>query len=185
MKKGTLIFIVLIAIVGVGFLFYNEAKAPSEEDGVITNDQMSVASFEECVSAGGAIQESYPRHCMKGGISFTEDVGNVPDKSSLITLTDLVPNQKIKSPLTVHGEARGGWYFEATFPIRVADSNGNVIGSGPAKANGDWMVEDFVPFSATITFTKPATATGTISFLKDNPSGLPENDDALVVPVQF
>ena len=27
------------------------------------------------------------------------------------------PNQTISSPLTVTGEARGSWYFEASFPV--------------------------------------------------------------------
>ncbi len=186
MKKGTLILIVLIAIIGVGFLFYNEAKAPSDDQNMpTTTGQVSATTFDECVTAGGQIQESNPRRCAIGGVSFTEDLGNVPDKSNLITVTDLAPNQKIKSPLTVHGKARGTWFFEASFPVRVADADGNILGSGVAEANGDWMTEDFVPFTVKVTFTKPATKEGSVTFLKDNPSGLPENEDALVVPVQF
>lgn len=185
MNKKTLILIVLIAVLGVGFLFYQEAKAPTS-DGPVSNVPLPIASYEDCVTAGGAIQESNPPRCVtKDGKTFTEDIGNVPDKSSLIIVSDLAPNQKVKSPLTIHGKARGTWFFEASFPIRVADGNGKNIGSAVAQAKGEWMTEDFVPFTATITFTKPTTKDGTISLLKDNPSGLPENDDALVIPVQF
>jgi hypothetical protein len=42
-----------------------------------------------------------------------------------------------------------------------------------------------VPFSAILNFPAPTTATGTLVLQKDNASGLPEHDDALIVPVSF
>jgi hypothetical protein len=47
------------------------------------------------------------------------------------------------------------------------------------------MTEDFVPYTADVTFTKPETNTGKLVLEKDNPSDLPENERALVVPVKF
>ena len=47
------------------------------------------------------------------------------------------------------------------------------------------MTADFVPFEAKLEFQKPATGTGTLTFQKDNPSGLPEHDDAFQIPVRF
>ena len=54
------------------------------------------------------------------------------------------------------------------------------------------MTEDFVPFSATLEFTSPYPGKGqdfmkrgSLILKKDNPSGLPENDDALEIPIQF
>lgn len=91
----------------------------------------------------------------------------------------------IQSPLTVSGQARGTWYFEASFPVRLLDGNGNEIAVVPAQAQSDWMTEDFVPFLATLTFTAPATPTGTLVLEKDNPSGLPENAAEVRIPVRF
>ena len=91
----------------------------------------------------------------------------------------------ITSPLSVSGVARGTWYFEASFPVRVLDANGKVLGSAPAHADADWMTENFVPFSGVVTFESPTTPTGTIVFAKDNPSGLPEHDAAVEVAVRF
>lgn len=34
------------------------------------------------------------------------------------------PNQVIESPLMVEGEAKGYWFFEASFPIRILDEQG-------------------------------------------------------------
>ena len=96
-----------------------------------------------------------------------------------------LPNVLVQSPLVVTGEARGNWFFEASFPVRIFDSNGKELGVVPAQAKGEWMTTDFVPFEATLTFEKPTTETGTVVFQKDNPSGLPENDQSVIVPIYF
>ncbi len=105
--------------------------------------------------------------------------------SDLIRVTSLKAGDRIASPLTVRGEARGPWYFEASFPVKVLDANGKVLGQAPATAQGEWMTTAFVPFTATIAFAAPTTPTGTVVFEKDNPSGLPQNEDALRIPVTF
>jgi hypothetical protein len=47
------------------------------------------------------------------------------------------------------------------------------------------MTSDFVPFKAELKFSKPTTQTGTLILRKDNPSGLPQNDESVSIPVQF
>jgi hypothetical protein len=49
---------------------------------------------------------------------------------------------------------------------------------------GGWMTIDLVKFESEITFTT-TEKTGYIVIKKDNPSGLPENDASLKVPVKF
>jgi len=106
-------------------------------------------------------------------------------KEDLILVSNIKSNQSIKSPLTVTGQARGYWFFEASFPVKVLDANGNVLGISPAQAIGEWMTESFVPFEVQINFTPSTTKTGTLVLQKDNPSGLPENDDELRIPITF
>jgi hypothetical protein len=50
-----------------------------------------------------------------------------------------------------------------------------------------WVTEDFVPFEKEFEFdiSEAASNKGTLILHKDNPSGLPEYDDQLVVPVGF
>jgi hypothetical protein len=69
--------------------------------------------------------------------------------------------------------------------VKLLDANGTQLALKPAQAQGDWMTTDFVPFSVTLTYPTPATATGTLVLMRDNPSGLPQNDDYLVIPVTF
>lgn len=144
-------------------------------------------SFEECAAQGFPIAESYPRQCRANGKTFVEDIGNVLEKGNLIRVASPRPGEKIRSPLIVAGEARGNWYFEASFPIQLLDSNGRDVSLTPPyiTALGEWMTEEFVPFSATLTFTLPQTSTGTLILIKDNPSGHPEFDDELRIPIIF
>lgn len=106
-------------------------------------------------------------------------------KDNLIKVTEPMPDQIISSPLVVAGEARGSWYFEASFPVKLLDGNGSELARVPAQAQGDWMTNDFVPFKAVLNFGAPATATGTLVLEKDNPSGLPQNADELRIPVRL
>lgn len=94
-------------------------------------------------------------------------------------------NATVQSPLVFSGEARGAWFFEASFPVRLLDGGGNLIASSQAEAQAEWMTEDFVPFRGTVEFIDPGTETGTLVFEKDNPSGLPEHADAYRMHVRF
>lgn len=98
---------------------------------------------------------------------------------------NVIPYQLITSPLALKGEARGFWYFEASFPATLLDDNGNVLKQLPIQAEGEWMTEDFVPFSASIEWPAAETETGTLVLEKDNPSALPENADEIRIPVRF
>ena len=146
-----------------------------------------ISSFEECAAAGYPIAQSYPPQCRSpDGRNFAEDVGNRVEKQGLIQVDEPTPNQTISSPLTIHGKARGPWFFEASFPVQLTDAGGAILATGIVQADGEWMTEDFVPFQITLTFTVPAGARrGTLVFEKSNASGLPEHDDQLVVPVKF
>lgn len=170
--------VVALFIVGVGVLSW---KSTTKEPSLIL-----ITTFQECVAAGNRVMESYPRQCRSGEQLFTEDIGNELAKKDLIRLNAPRPNQVVTSPLIITGEARGSWFFEASFPIVLNNWDGLMIAQGIAQAKSDWMTTEFVPFEATLTFTVDNNASsnsGTLILRKDNPSGLPQNDDALTVPV--
>jgi hypothetical protein len=82
-------------------------------------------------------------------------------------------------PVLIDGEARGPWFFEATFPVQILLADGVVLGEGYAQAQGVWMTEDIVPFYAEIKLAENApeyVGTAALVLRKANPSGLPEND---------
>jgi len=176
MRKIILIGILILISVAIGFLLWKYSIRPV----------IIISNFDECVAQGYPILETYPRQCKTpDGKTFTEDIGNELEKVDLIKIDNPRPNQIIENPLFVKGEARGNWYFEASFPIKLFDDNGFLLGVMPAQALGDWMTEDFVPFSATLSFAVPSTPKGRLVLEKDNPSGLPEQADELKIPVYF
>ena len=107
------------------------------------------------------------------------------DYADLIQVDAPQAGAVVTSPLIVRGKARGTWYFEASFPVRLLDANGVELAVVPAQAQGDWMTTEFVPFVVTLTFAPPATKTGTLILQNDNPSGLPENAKEIRIKVKF
>ncbi|MFH0987472.1 MAG: Gmad2 immunoglobulin-like domain-containing protein [Patescibacteria group bacterium] len=168
--------LIAIVIVATGIWFYlNYYKIPSE-----------LKSFDDCVKAGYPIMESYPRQCkVPDGEVFTEDIGNELEKTDLIIIDSPRPNERIESPWQIKGRARGSWFFEATFPIKLLDKDGNVLASTEAQAQGEWTTDDFVLFKAELKFSATSDEKGTLILEKSNPSDLPQNADQLRVPVVF
>ena len=130
------------------------------------------------------VTETYPPEPAPAPLP-TPDPHGPEAKADLIVAESVAPGDTVASPLTVTGRARGYWYFEASFPAELLDANGAQLAIQPAQAQGEWMTEDFVPFSVTLTYPTPATATGTLMLRKDNPSGEPQFDDWLAIPVVF
>jgi len=98
-------------------------------------------------------------------------------------VVSIKPNQVITSPLQIDGKVRGFWFFEASFPVKLVDENNNVLATGIAQAKGEWMTSDFVDFETEIEFVSKDGGKGFLVFNRDNPSGLPENDEEFRVPV--
>lgn len=119
------------------------------------------------------------------------DTSHIPDYLySNASADDIVVNisegQQITSPLTITGKARGSWFFEATAPLTIVNWDGLIIGKSYIQAEGDWMTDEFVPFTGIVEFEKPTYKNnGAIILQADNPSGLLENDKAIEIPITF
>jgi len=203
-----LVVVGVIVLIGGGILVWVKmAKAPSVAicsqeaklclDGSSVGRTGSECQFAECpvvqpleIVIYCTNDNCQPQQVMTGAGTLVQgcyrNLGECQTASSgLIKIEKLQVGQVIKSPLIIKGQARGPWYFEAVFPIRLYDGAGEEIASTQARALSDWMTDDFVPFEATLTFKVPASATGTLVFIKDNPSGLPQHDDKLILPISF
>ena len=147
-----------------------------------------VNDFNSCVEAGNPIMESYPGQCRdpQSNQTFIENIGNIFEVQDLIDLETPRPNEKISSPLVIRGDALGNWFFEGDFPVILTDWDGKIIAEGFVSSKGEWMVEGLVPFGGELIFEKPDfDERGTLILKKDNPSDLPEHDNALEIPILF
>src|SRR4051794_24409101 len=61
------------------------------------------------------------------------------DKSDRIRVSEPLANGIVHSPLVIRGEARGPWFFEASFPVKLLDANGATLASFHADAKAEWM----------------------------------------------
>jgi hypothetical protein len=84
---------------------------------------------------------------------------------------------------TIIGKARGYWFFEASFPVELRSMDGNILGGGVATAVGDWMTEDFVPFTAEMQTPSAFVGPAILILKKDNPSGDPARDASISFPI--
>ncbi len=180
MNIKNIVFIILLLIIA-GAVWFSVSKKSQ-------NQEVAILSFEDCVKAGMPVLESYPRQCRTpDGRLFAEEL---PQKISYINATenDIVPELPYPGAVTgkeflVTGKARGTWYFEASFPVKVLDKNGKVLAQGPAQAQSDWMTTDFVNFKISIKVSDSYIGPATIVMSKDNPSGIPEKDASISFPI--
>lgn len=100
-----------------------------------------------------------------------------------VVVTSPKANSTVGKTFVVSGAAPGPWYFEASFPIKIVDRDNNFLGQGIAQAQGEWMTTDQVTFTATITLDGDYSGPATVVLMRDNPSGMPENDDSVSIPI--
>lgn len=110
------------------------------------------------------------------------DVSYMHADASMISLTSPKVGAIVPSQFALMGQARGNWYFEASFPVEVRAVGGSVIATALAQAEDDWMTTELVPFTAVVN-TGAYKGPAIIILKKDNPSGLPENDASVSIPV--
>lgn len=125
-------------------------------------------------------------------VATTTEITYTNASVDLIVVELPFPDAVTGKEFSAIGQARGYWFFEASFPIEVIDANGNILAMGIAQAQPDpvtneinWMTEDFVPFKADIIIPETFMGPATIVFKKDNPSGLPENDASISFPINI
>jgi len=108
-----------------------------------------------------------------------------PWVSDMISVDSPKPYDTVGRTIMVSGQAKGNWYFEASFPVKVVAKNGEIIAQGIAQAQGDWMTENFVPFRALLVLNDTDATEADLILSRDNPSGLPENDKSISLPLKL
>ncbi len=163
--------------------------AGGQIEGMVGNDR----DEHGCIGSAGYTWCAAKEKCLRiweenceAGASTTIPVANEPQAtfSDEIMILNPKQDQVVTSPLKVEGQAKGTWFFEASLPVKLIDSNNNLIVAHYGTAQGDWMTEKPVKFSSDLVFTTTATS-GYLVVSRDNPSGLPQNDASIKVPVRF
>ncbi len=190
MKHINYVFVILIALSLIGGLILFMQSRENGENGIACRMDALICPDGSSVGRTGPNCTFAP--CPQASTTPTESPDDIDEhiasKEDLIVVNFPKRDTAISSPITISGKARGYWFFEASFPISIVNWDGLIIGEGIATAEGEWMTEEFVPFTATVSFDLPDDTPyrrGALILQKDNPSGLPENDNALEIPVTF
>ncbi len=145
---------------------------------------IEVSDFEECARYY-MVAPAHPAKCWtpNGEVHIQYSFDDERAKIDLDDATDwLVNNNNLK----IEGEVIGGWFFEASFPAELWDQQGRRFVWSIATTQDDWMTTDLVPFEITFEIPDNYQIENAILVLtKDNPSGLPEYDDALAWPIHL
>ncbi len=169
-------FIILIsAAVISGIRFFSTENNWTCENGQWTRNGSSLSPRpkEECLK-----KEEPNKDDKNDGDEIQKDLAEIKIYSPEI-------DAELSDTVEIKGEARGYWFFEASFPIKIIDANGKILASATAKADGEWMTEKFVPFSVKLDLSNPTATSGYIVFEKDNPSGLKELEKSYRLAVKF
>jgi len=106
-----------------------------------------------------------------------------------ITVSSPLPGDSLTSPLVIKGQARGSWFFEGSAPVMLVDWDGRIIAQKYVMTTEDWMTSDLVSFEGVLDFSlEPENRVyprGTLILQNDNPSGFPEQDRSIEIPVRF
>lgn len=133
----------------------------------------AVTSFDECVSAGNPVMESFPRQCRdEAGNLFTEEFSELPPRQDVgdaspqeniawIEITSPTPGRAVMSPLEVTGVLLAPLGTTSAPALRLIDETGGVISENTAIAT-TIMPDGNLSFSATLSWTTVATGTGTL-----------------------
>lgn len=148
---------------------------------------VTVALKDRKPSEGMAAEPTEQRlaHFKKGddGLKISAITFGTAEEHDVVMVSPL-PHEEIEGgTFVVLGAARGPWYFEASFPISLQTTDGEVLATAVAQAQGDWMTKELVPFQATMVAPNTAKGYHVLVLKKDNPSGLPENDKSVEIPV--
>ena len=183
MKSKYLLY-VAVAVIILWVAFYLSGSAPTVQAPSDSSADSSVPS--KPLTGGTTTGVNTPTYTGYAVMLPTYYAQQISSTTLQVHVAAPTANTTVMSPLKVTGEARGNWYFEASFPVKLINAQGVVLASGHVQATSDWMTTDFVPFTANLSFAKQKP--GTKDFLvlmKDNPSGLAKNDAAVEMMVTF
>ena len=104
------------------------------------------------------------------------------DTKNLVSFS-LASGATITDIAHVSGEIKGVYFFEGKAQGFLLDENKKVLNTFPLEATSNWLTADGVSFTASIDTTSALPGAGYIRLKNDNPSGDPEKDKFIDIPI--
>ena len=114
--------------------------------------------------------ETYPTNLLMGHSSDLENFS-------------ILPNTKVSEKKIIQGVVKSNYFFEGNIGVNILGNDKKLLRSGHATAVGEWASPDPVKFQGELDFSGLVKGPAFIEIHNDNPTGLPENDKSILVPV--
>ncbi|WP_084397765.1 Gmad2 immunoglobulin-like domain-containing protein [Henriciella aquimarina] len=85
---------------------------------------------------------------------------------------------EVTSPIHLSGKVPGTWYFEGQFEVDLVTKDGTVLTEHYAEADGSWMTEEPVRFTAEIAYTVDTETPAMLVLREEDPSGRSDRREA-------
>jgi hypothetical protein len=118
--------------------------------------------------------------------NFVRSKKEVVSSKKPIEIVNIKAGQIIKSPLVIDGVVNGGnWTgFEGQVGrVELVQPDGKELGLAPLMAKTDFMNYP-INFEATLNFDSSEEENASLVFYNENPSGLTERDESIIIPVK-
>lgn len=112
-------------------------------------------------------------------INENKIIGNASDLISF----SVMPGQKVSGEIVATGEIKGGYFFEGNILVNILNRNKDLLRAGNGNAKTNWMTSEIVGFDAVMDFSGLKKGDAYIEIHNDNASGLPENDNSILIPI--
>ena len=184
LRRNVIIIIIFLIAALLFSRYFDRAR-----EGIVENGDDGEVCIQVVTDARNPLtgeKRSFPTPCdVPAGWEKIEPPQIIYDRAStdLIVVDLPTPGAVVGKEFSVIGKARGNWFFEASFPLRVLDKDGKVLAEHYATAQGEWMTTEFVPFKGDLVVPASYIGPATLILMKDNPSGLPEHDASISFPI--
>jgi len=168
---------VIVLAIATGFIVFKPANKPTTEPSPTETMETSTETMETESDSKNAnelntqVENNQPK-------TFTSQKG--------VTITLENFNNTMSCPLIIKGSVSGVWFFEAGFTVQLVSDQGTVATFLARAIEDNWMTEQPVNFLAEYDCAQcPEDTNLELRLQKSNPSGLPDFDDYVSLPISL
>ena len=161
---------VIVLAIATGFIVFKPANKPTTEPSS-TETIETEGDSKNANQLNTQVENNQPK-------TFTSQ------KGVMITLENF--NNTMSCPLIIKGSVSGVWFFEAGFTVQLVSDQGTVATFLARAIEDNWMTEQPVNFLAEYDCAQcPENTNLELRLQKSNPSGLPDFDDYISLPISL
>ena len=115
--------------------------------------------------------------------SSVSSVQHVTKTNKDLVSFSLISGSTVSGKLEIMGAIAGGYFNEGSMPVTILDADKKILKITSATAKSDWTTAAPILFTSALDFTGLPKGPAFIELHNDNPSGMPQNDKSILIPI--